>query len=111
MVVGRAEELDFLSETLADFASKIHATVVGGATRFESARAGFYALPSDVDIVAVHDGARPLITADAIIRVVECATKYGAATEAASIYDTVKTVDNEDIIPKISGAFALMARP
>ena len=93
VVVGRAEELDFLTETLADFASKIHAIVVGGATRFESARAGFYALPDGVDIVAVHDGARPLITADAITRVVKRAAECGAATEAASIYDTVKSVD------------------
>lgn len=93
VVVGRADELDFLAETLSDCASKIHAIVVGGATRFESARAGFYAMPSDAEFVAVHDGARPLITADAIARVVERAAEYGAATEAASIYDTVKTVD------------------
>ena len=45
VVVGRAQELDFLTTALSDFASKIHTFVVGGATRFVSARAGFYALP------------------------------------------------------------------
>ena len=93
VVVGREEELDFLTDTLSDFASKIHTIVVGGATRFESARAGFYTLPEGVEIVAVHDGARPLITAEAITRVVNRALECGAATEAACIYDTVKTVD------------------
>jgi 2-C-methyl-D-erythritol 4-phosphate cytidylyltransferase len=55
-------------DRLADFsaavsASKMVAVVAGGATRQDSVEAGLAALPQAAEIVAVHDGARPLVTA------------------------------------------------
>jgi 2-C-methyl-D-erythritol 4-phosphate cytidylyltransferase len=45
---------------------KLLAVVAGGATRGISVRAGIVALPADCDVVAVHDGARPLVRADVV---------------------------------------------
>src|SRR5215472_10756397 len=41
---------------------KIHAVVTGGPRRRDSVFAGLQALPDDCEIVAIHDGARPLVT-------------------------------------------------
>ena len=41
----------------------VHAAVAGGATRSDSVRAGLAALPATVEVVIVHDAARPLAVA------------------------------------------------
>ena len=98
VVVGRECELDFLKSELAPYAKKIHKIIAGGSTRFESARLGFLAVPSGVTHVAIHDGARPLVTGKIISEVVGCAVKHGAATDAAPIYDTVKRIDENGMV-------------
>ncbi|MBA3652994.1 MAG: 2-C-methyl-D-erythritol 4-phosphate cytidylyltransferase [Actinobacteria bacterium] len=68
--------------------------VFGGATRSESVRNGLAAVPPDVDIVVVHDAARPLASADlfhAVIGAVEAGAD--AAIPAVPVTDTVKRVD------------------
>ncbi len=68
------------------------ATVVrGGATRSESVRAGLAAVPAEATIVAVHDAARPLATADLFARVVG-AVRDGAdaAVPVVSPVDTLR---------------------
>jgi len=52
-------------------------TVVGGATRRDSALAGVLATTSD--IILIHDGARPFASPDLIRRVIEGAMRTGAA--------------------------------
>jgi 2-C-methyl-D-erythritol 4-phosphate cytidylyltransferase len=69
-----------------------HVRVVpGGETRSASVRAGFAALAvEDGDVVAVHDAARPLVTADEAAAVAAAAEKTGAAIAAIPAVDTIK---------------------
>ena len=69
-------------------------SVPGGATRSASVRAGLVALPEDVEIVVVHDAARPLAEAAMFDRVV-AAVRAGAdgAVPGVPVADTVKRVD------------------
>ncbi len=69
--------------------------VDGGEQRQDSVFAGLLALPENCDYVAVHDGARPLINPDAILRCLQQAEKSGAASCAQPIVDTLKRVDGE----------------
>ena len=72
---------------------KVRAVVPGGATRASSVLHGLQALErQDKDIVAVHDGSRPLVTTAEITRTVQAAEVSGAAILAAPIVDTVKEV-------------------
>lgn len=65
--------------------------VAGGETRSASVRRGFEALaPSDGDIVAVHDAARPLVTGEEAAAVVRAAAQSGAAIAAIPVVDTIK---------------------
>jgi 2-C-methyl-D-erythritol 4-phosphate cytidylyltransferase len=73
--------------------------VAGGDTRSASVRRGFEALgASDDDIVAVHDAARPLITAAEASAVVAAAARMGAAIAAVPVVDTIKLVEEDRIV-------------
>ncbi len=92
-VVCRADEVDFVRSELLSVKEKPTFIVIGGNTRFESARIGFESLSDGVDYVLIHDAARCLITPEMIEKVVSAAIEYGAATAATRITDTVKLVD------------------
>lgn len=79
----------------------IQAIVPGGATRQASVRAGFDALcvASPVTtVVAIHDGARPLITPDLIGACLNAVREQDAAILAVPVTDTIKQVEDGRII-------------
>ncbi|HEX9987215.1 MAG TPA: 2-C-methyl-D-erythritol 4-phosphate cytidylyltransferase [Chloroflexia bacterium] len=83
---------------------KVQAMVPGGERRQDSVAAGLAAVKSmgrggsGYEWVAVHDGARPLVTPDVISRGLEAAREVGAAIAAVPATDTVKVVDASRII-------------
>jgi len=77
---------------------KLTNVVEGGAERHFSVRLGLNLLAEGTTHVAVHDGARPLISEVAIERVFEVAKETGAASCAHQITDTVKRADAEGIV-------------
>ena len=71
---------------------KVRMVVAGGKSRQESVALGLNALPKGVELAAIHDGARPLITDAVIDRTVRAANSYGAAAPAVPVKDTIKVV-------------------
>lgn len=69
---------------------KVKAVVVGGGSRQESVWLGLNALSKGVELAAVHDGARPLVSGALIDRVVRAGHSYGAAAPAIPVKDTIK---------------------
>lgn len=69
--------------------------VAGGATRAASVRNALAALPGDVDVVAVHDAARPLVTAQVVGRCIDVAAAGEGAVAGCPAVDTMKEVDPE----------------
>ena len=74
-----------------------HRVVPGGETRWHSVK---HALDSmgdvnEVDIIAVHDGVRPMVTADVICRTIEAARRDGAAVPVVALNDSVRQVVGE----------------
>ena len=100
VVVIRPEEMDFVNGVVAEGFAKVANIVIGGSVRAESAFYGFSAIPDDTDYVAIHDGARCLITPDMISKIVSDAKKYGAATAATYLTDTVKKIDENGFAVK-----------
>ena len=72
--------------------------VAGGASRQESVRLGLETISTQAAYVAVHDVARPLVTAALIDRVLEAARSHGAAIPALPLRDTVKEVSAERVV-------------
>ncbi len=92
---GREEEYSNIAA--AHGITKKKAVVCGGATRFLSVKNALTHIGEDCSHIAIHDGARPLITTEDIDRVLDDAIKYEAAIAAAPATDTVKIVDNYTI--------------
>lgn len=92
IVVVTREDLILPITGLCKGLSKVTAVVAGGKSRQESVHLGLNALSDKVKLVAVHDGARPLITWQVIDRTVRAANTYGAAAPAVPVKDTIKIV-------------------
>lgn len=94
IVVCRGQDIERIRQ-IADKNnfSKVTQLVEGGASRAESVRNGVKAANERAKYLAIHDGARPLITIEEIERVVEAAFETGAATLGTSVTDTIKVVD------------------
>ena len=95
-VVAREDELEFVKSELSDI-KKLIGVSAGGNTRYESAKAGFYAFCTRADFVAIHDAARCLATPSLIERVISAAEAHGAASAASRVSSTVKLFDGEMI--------------
>jgi 2-C-methyl-D-erythritol 4-phosphate cytidylyltransferase len=86
-----------LSETSADL-SLVTAVVAGGASRTASVQNGVAAASGDVELIAVHDAARPLVTPRLIERTLRAAARDGAALAALPAADTIKvSADGERV--------------
>jgi 2-C-methyl-D-erythritol 4-phosphate cytidylyltransferase len=67
--------------------------IAGGESRTDSVRAALAALPADLDVILVHDAARPLLTPDVLERCVRVAAQGRGAVAGFPAVDTLKEVD------------------
>lgn len=91
MVVTRPDLIVPIMDLCHDF-DKLKAVVVGGESRADSVNMGMNTLSSKVEVVAVHDGARPFASWQMIDRVVRAGNYFGAAAPAIPVKDTIKVV-------------------
>jgi 2-C-methyl-D-erythritol 4-phosphate cytidylyltransferase len=99
ILVGRDDRLAELQELVRRVeGKKIRHVVSGGLHRQDSVRAGLNLVAPDARYVAVHDAARPLITAEQISRVFEASRAHGAAALAEPITDTLKRGDENHFV-------------
>lgn len=77
--------------------SKLRTVTRGGDSRTASVLAGITAAPEDTGLVAVHDGARPLVSEAVITEAVYAAAEYGAAAPVVPVKDSIKRIQNGSI--------------
>ncbi|MDY0234841.1 MAG: 2-C-methyl-D-erythritol 4-phosphate cytidylyltransferase [Gudongella sp.] len=100
IVVSKEEEVEYCRKEIVyryGF-NKVSKIVKGGKERQDSIYNGILSLNSNVDIVLTHDGARPFIRKEAIIKGIEGAIKYGACVIGVPLKDTIKVVEDNDIV-------------
>lgn len=68
--------------------------VRGGDSRTASVKHAIDALPDDVDVIAVHDAARPFVRADVVARCIDVAAGGEGAVAGCPAVDTIKEVDD-----------------
>ena len=90
IVIVTREELIRPISSLCAKMDKVKAVVVGGKSRQESVWLGLNSLSEGMELAAIHDGARPLISQAVIDRTVRAAHSYGAAAPAIPVKDTIK---------------------
>ena len=93
VVVTRQDLIVPVAQLCQDYGfEKVRKVVAGGASRLHSVRIGTLELSRDLELIAIHDGARPFVTQDVIEQVIRKAGECGAAAPAVPINDTVKEV-------------------
>ena len=94
VIVAREDRHDEIKTIVRDENfKKVRSIIPGGKRRQDSVRAGLDHLESAARYVAVHDAARPLITAEQIERVFTQCQIHGAVALAGPINDTLKRAD------------------
>lgn len=95
LVVGAGEEEYCRTEIIEKYGiGKVGAVVQGGRERYHSVYAGLNAAQG-ADYVLIHDGARPLVTADIIKRSIECVRTGQSCVVGMPVKDTIKILDND----------------
>lgn len=105
VVVGAVRTLQELLAASGLGTRKIVAWCEGGRERQDSVARGLHVVPETADLVAVHDAARALVTAEVIDRVVGDALVHGAAIAAVPLEDTLKRTTLQTIdatVPRAS---------
>ena len=99
IIVARESDIPAIREE-ADKAgiTKLKECTTGGATRQESVINGIRCISKGIQLVAIHDGARPLVKPEHIEKVIKDASVFGGATLGVPVKDTIKTVDGGLII-------------
>lgn len=95
IVVTREDLMVEVGSICQDFAlTKVRKVIKGGKERIHSVQAGLSEVREDAELIAIHDGARPLLPPDVLEEVLHRAAQTGAAAPAVPITDTVKRSEN-----------------
>ncbi|WP_131116753.1 bifunctional 2-C-methyl-D-erythritol 4-phosphate cytidylyltransferase/2-C-methyl-D-erythritol 2,4-cyclodiphosphate synthase [Lichenihabitans psoromatis] len=99
------DDTDLFSEAArlldATMRERLHAPVFGGASRQDSVRLGLEALAlHDVapDIVLIHDGARPFVSPELVLRAIAAADRHQAAVPGCAVTDTIKQIGSDGAV-------------
>ena len=85
------EDVDLAKNLLLKYGLSTYCKVVaGGKSRQESVKLAFSECKKDLGLIAIHDAARPFVKYEDALAVCKDAEKYGAATLAIPVSDTVK---------------------
>ena len=89
--------------------TKVKAITEGGETRVHSVMKGLDHVSAKAGLVAIHDGARPLVTQEVISDTISAALSYYAAAPAIPVKDTIKVAEHHVVTdtPDRSKLFAV----
>lgn len=105
IIIAAKEGEELQGENLAELygMGKVKAVVTGGETRSLSVLEALRAVSDDIELVAIHDGARPLLTEvdlDTVLKIAELGENDGAIL-AAPMVDTIKEAEDMTITTTI----------
>lgn len=101
LVLAENEIENFKSLAENQNLKKLKKIIAGGTTRAASVYNGLNAVDENSEIVAVHDGARPLVSCEEISATINKARETGAACLTAKVTDTIKKISGEEITETI----------
>ncbi len=99
IVVTREEKLQMVADLVKKYElKKVSKVILGGKTRVESCLAGVSEADHRAELIAIHDGARPLVTQRVIRDTVRAADEFYAAVPVVRSTDTLKVLDEKGIV-------------
>ena len=95
IIVARETDIPAIqAEAEAAGITKLKTCTTGGDTRQASVINGVKCISKETELIAVHDGARPLVKPEHIERTIKDASVFGGATLGVPVKDTIKTVSD-----------------
>ncbi len=95
VVVLPESHIEFWNNLASRFEIASHRVVAGGAERFHSVKNGIEALAESVDVIAVHDGVRPLCSVPFLQECLHTALESGSAVPVVEISDSIRMISDE----------------
>ena len=87
-----------------------HQVIAGGSSRFQSVKNGL-SLVSECDLIAVHDGVRPLVSHETIARCIRCAAEKGTAIPVLPANESLREGSMNESVPVDRSRFYLVQTP
>ena len=110
VVAAREEDIPKMYAMIKDYeVLKVTDIVKGGETREESVFNAIRRSSPLSEYLAIHDGARPLVTDEIIVDTVETAFRTGAAATGVKVKDTIKIVNSQNVIVQTPARDSLWA--
>lgn len=102
VVVAREDLVVDVGRLCKDFnLDKVRKVIVGGQERIHSVQAGLREVDPEAGLIAIHDGARPLVTQEIIRDTVARAALTGAVAPAIPLTDTVKRTEDGLVVETV----------
>lgn len=94
------EEVEFVREQIVRPGgfSKVVDVLPGGLLRQDTLLRALVRIGPGTELVLLHDGSRPLVTQELLLRTIAAAEVHGAATCAVPVHDTIKNLSRENFI-------------
>ncbi len=97
LVTGR-EAVQDVREMAREYGwKKIHAVTEGGKERQDSVFLGLQQVPQDTEVVLIHDGVRPFVTAEILERSIAAAVQMGGCVAGVPAKDTIKVCNAQGL--------------
>lgn len=95
-----AEDVEYVREQIVrpGGLSKVVDVLPGGLLRQDTLHRSLVRIGPGYELVLLHDGSRPLVTQDLLLRTIRAAEVHGAATCAIPVHDTIKSLSRENFI-------------
>lgn len=110
VIATREEDIVQISQLCHDYRiSKCTKVVRGGEDRVHSVLLASLEVSSETELLAVQDGARPLVLPEMIDQVIETAERCGAAAPAVPVKDTIKVIREDNSVSETPDRSTLRA--
>lgn len=87
-----------------------HQVIAGGDSRFQSVKNGL-SLVSKCNLIAIHDGVRPLVSHETVARCFDCADHNGAAIPVLPVNESLREGTMDESVPVDRSRFYLVQTP
>ncbi len=104
-------ELAWFADEYGDLVERFRIDVVpGGEERFDTVALGLERIREEIDFVAVHDAARPLVTPELVDTVFRAAAETGAAIPGVPATSTLKRTNGDQIVETVDRSEIVLAQ-
>ena len=99
VLVLNKDFIDYWAELCEEYSFVSPSIVEGGDTRWQSVKNAIDKIPADAQVITVHDGARPIVNADMVARLIDALDSAHGAIPVVSVTDSLRQINESGSTP------------